>query len=317
MAGSLEDIAGNQDAPDAVATNTDDSATTSGGGTPTTHKLVIDGETREVSTDELVAIAQKAGAADKRLQEATELLKTNRHKIQFAENFRKAGEGDQDALRAIVKDGFNIDDDDQVDEVLKVLREEPTGDLDSGGSPSVSSDQVKQWALDAAKSDPTFKEAAELVKTIKAHGLSVQDFGKVLGTGILAQSDSNRRVMVKEAVTSNKFLGGLFERGTSKNAVVNMAKEKLDGYLRQGNALTPEVIRVAVQETADWIKNSGMVPNDPDVALGEFSDSLDVDSKPDEGPKMPNINDPEAHGNAMTKLIRDIARRGRGASASA
>ncbi|RMH78275.1 MAG: hypothetical protein D6681_20275 [Calditrichaeota bacterium] len=80
--------------------------------TEQTVEVIIDGNRQEVPLSEVIAKYQKAQAAEKRLQEATELkreLEDKKADLEAMEMIRRHGLGSREALKAIVARAYNVD----------------------------------------------------------------------------------------------------------------------------------------------------------------------------------------------------------------
>lgn len=275
--------------------------------------LKIDGndETRTVS--QLIADAQKKGAADNSLREARELLKEHQTAISVYESLMKARGGDTDAMRsAIVGLGY---DEEAVDEMLGLLQETEGGE-EGGG---VGGEVGGQAAAAAQFDSDTARSVKEFFDQARQMGMDPRSLMKILGEGVLKQGQTTVRAAVTDHMANHPEMAKILESGVDSDALAEITEAILSRHLGETKQeLTGEAIRFAVGEAAKHMNKLNPTGSKRSSAgndvlgisgaqLGTEESSLGyLPEKPKERPS--STDDPEKFDAFITHRLQEIAR---------
>lgn len=212
---------------------------------------VIDGEVSEVSVKDLLAQAQKAGAADARLRDAAEakraaeaLLADHKNKLALADDVMAAFSGDQDALRRVAKHNKLAGSDEELDAMIEDLQNKLSGGSGGGGS-------------GGAPLNPASVKRAQLLERLASAMESRNlDPDQLIG-GVTASLGTQGNQMLVDAIIKQAAtvpsLRGLLKNPKAKDKFINSVKRDLQGRRDSRGQLSTEALRDAVQETAALI----------------------------------------------------------------
>lgn len=303
--------------------------------------LNVDGEDKETTLGAIVATAQKAGAVDNRLREASEKLAAAEKKLKdygtdlgIVADLRQAGDNnDLDAMRrAAVGLGHPEAD---VDAQLAAIREiqaaqaggappvvgTPTKVPNAAGASQVSPPQIDPAAVAGALAQAgldkdTITGFRAFLGEAQRRGMDPAELGAVLSDSVRAQGKRELGQKLREKVLDTPGLKPYTTVDSQTDALVGLAEAFLTRRMVQTRAreVTPDLIQASVQEARTILEKAGASAVQPAaVGLGPTPDALGFSDTYTEKPlKRPPSTEGDGYDNFIgQKLMRRFAEKSR------
>jgi hypothetical protein len=306
-----EEIAAKEAADAAAAKAAEDAAKAAEDKTPTTHKVKIDGEEKEMTLEELKEAASKSAGADKRFRDAAQMKEDAKKGIELKAAFEKVNSGEFDAT--------------DVRKLAELTGQDPDAAVASYNA------ELKKNADDKNKTteDPYLQGP----KKVKLEDLP-EEWQEVLKTAKESQiGDAEEKIqeMVASAVDKDEILGKIVIEAPEelrpgvKEVVTSMvhtdvrAKILASRYTKE--KFGPEMIRNSVQKARAEVKKLGIPSKSSKEAdrvsllagLGTIG-NLPAEVYSDEEVKRVSSTDPDYEDNAVIRLgqrmRRDLQKQG-------
>lgn len=225
-------------------------------GTPDTHTIKVDGEDREVSLDELKAMAQKGASAEERFRSADALRKAaeadtkaaayHRAMLETVKVAQTAGPDQAQGLRDLAKNypefGISSEDAERVIAAMEAKEIE------------VANANKKEGTVEP----PTFDEMPDRVqKSVQAQEEAVR------ATNLTQVRTSMQATLDKDEVLGTILVGK--RKDTKSERLLDHAMTILSQKVTQAGRYTPETVRAAVEETRNFAKDIGLLDVDTPV----------------------------------------------------
>lgn len=263
----------------------------------------VDGEEQELTLSEMRARAQKASAADKRLEEASRLRreaeeykKANENAVTGFNAFREGLQGnDPDKLRAFAKSLQWTDE--QFDEWYAEAQKQLAA---QNGQLAPQNNGRQMPNVDPSKLD----KALKFIDALDKRGVSPEQF--IETTGVLAGERFNSIVedRLSKAIRADATLAQRVSNDEGMKLVLKEVRRNLSGRQRPGQAFSDDDYIAAVRETAEFVRGVSPVNSN---GVGSAADIYD--GYPTSGPKgkRPSVFDssPEAEDWFHQKMIQD------------
>lgn len=270
---------------------------------PEIRKVVENGAEVELDIDQLIADRSKYVGGEAKLKEAADLRKKAEGALQFQEDWDKAAQGDEPALKRVAAArGWDAS---FVDTYLAALN-------GTGDPPAPSPAPRPKAPTPAAEPRYAEKDISDLVaakKIAEKNGMSLAQMVELLAKGLNSSGEATLTSTIRKNVTEDAKLKSISD-GDSGDALTTIGEAFLARrMLKLGEKLTPESIHAAVQEMqavigrlpvggslVDPVLGAGPMPGS-----GALGDYLGNELKAPVKPK--SIHDP-----AYEQYILDLAR---------
>ena len=274
---------------------------------PDTFKVKISGEDKELTLEELTALASKSAGADEKFRNASQMKEDATKGIEIGKAFEKINSGSFDAtdVRKLAELTGQDADEAVASYTAELKKKDGDGDGDKdknkGTAPPTKWDdivpaEIKKLLEDAREILPTAREAQVEDAQKKIEEMVIAEVAKddFLGK-IVIDAPEELREGIKEVVTS------MVQRDVQKKILASpYTKEKFG----------TEMIRNSIQTARADVKKLGIPSKSSKqadrvsllAALGPTGTGLPAEVYSDEKIKRVDSNDPDYHDNAVKRL---------------
>jgi len=256
-------------------------------------EIVVDGQKRMVSQDELVKLAQKGVSADSRFQEAADLSKENAADKALREDLRLlADTGDITAFRrAGAAMGLNGD---EVEEAARIVYEQMDGE--GTASPGeYDTDGVTRTPqggeMNTARRFELFEtELSKMKSELAARRTGYGDLDRGLQTAILDVEQGRVSKIIQNSLDNDPVMVYYMKSldGKGQQAVRNMIDEKIRGRLDASNGEFgdgAQILREVIPEVRETLEAIGTPTRSiPQMGLGPAPGGQGADIYPTKQP---------------------------------